>query len=105
MYACKREPGRGFSEGLSTPSNATVHLHDPPHSATQKYRSPNARVPVRRGSRVVLPWTELWPGVEVNHHPSNARAPLPSRPNILVGRLRTGAPATWDRSSAIMTAL
>ncbi len=30
MYACKREPGRGFSEGLSTPSNATVHLHDPP---------------------------------------------------------------------------
>jgi hypothetical protein len=30
MYACVPETGRGFFEGVCTPSNATAYLHDPP---------------------------------------------------------------------------
>jgi hypothetical protein len=30
MYAYILEAGRGFFEGVCTPSNATAHLRDPP---------------------------------------------------------------------------
>ena len=30
MYACIHKVGRGFFEGVCSPSNATTHLHDPP---------------------------------------------------------------------------
>jgi hypothetical protein len=36
MYASIHETGRGFFEGVRTPSNATAHSYDPPHQATQE---------------------------------------------------------------------
>jgi hypothetical protein len=30
MYACVHETGRGFFDGVCTPSNATAHFGDPP---------------------------------------------------------------------------
>jgi hypothetical protein len=30
MYACILETGRGFFEGVCTPSKATAHSYDPP---------------------------------------------------------------------------
>jgi hypothetical protein len=66
----------GFSRGCAHPAR------QPPisatHSATQKIRSPADGAPVRRRLRAGLPWTALWLRVEVNHHPSGARAPLAS---------------------------
>ena len=80
MYACILETGVRFFEGVCTPSNATAHPYDPPPPATQEKRSPIARAPAQRGSRAALTWAALQLGVDVNHHPSCARAPLASHP-------------------------
>jgi hypothetical protein len=80
MYACMPEIERGLFEGVCAPSNATATFRDPPHSPSQENRSPIARTPARRGSRAALPSAVLWLGVEVNHHPPTAIAPLTSHP-------------------------
>jgi hypothetical protein len=36
MYACIPGTGRGFFEGVCTPSNATAHSYDPPQPPTQR---------------------------------------------------------------------
>jgi hypothetical protein len=59
MYACISETGRGFFEGVCTPSNATAHSYDPPHHATQEDRSPANGTPVRSRLRTALPWTAV----------------------------------------------
>jgi hypothetical protein len=40
MYACTLEIGRGFFEGVCTPSNTTANFRDPPHPATQRTGTP-----------------------------------------------------------------
>ena len=42
MYACAPETGRGFFEGVRSPSDATAHLHDPPPPGGQATRLNNA---------------------------------------------------------------
>src|SRR5215216_5240657 len=80
MYACIPKIGGAFFEGVCTPSNATAHSYDPPPPSTQEKRSPVARAPARSGSRASLTWAAIQLGVEVNHHPPTARAPLASHP-------------------------
>ena len=55
MYACIPEIGCGFFEGVCTLSNASAIFRDPPHTATQKDRSPIAKAPARSGTSGVLP--------------------------------------------------
>ena len=40
MYACILVIGRGFFEGVYTPSNATANFRDPPHHLTQETGAP-----------------------------------------------------------------
>jgi hypothetical protein len=40
MYACIRETGRGFFEGVCPPSNATANFHDPPPPLSAKEPEP-----------------------------------------------------------------
>src|SRR5215212_8804449 len=80
MYAYIRGTGFGFFEGVCTLSNTTTIFHDPPLPPTHKNRSPGSGAPSRCGSCVALPWTAPYLGVEVNHHPPTARAPLACHP-------------------------
>src|SRR5688500_11356394 len=100
MYACISEIGGGFSEGVCTPCNATANFCDPPHPATQKNRSPGNRTPARRGARTALPWTALYLGVEIDHHPSCARAPLASHPRTTLNIEH--APLKASRTGALL---
>jgi hypothetical protein len=40
MYACIRGTGRGYLEGVCTPSNATAHIRDPPPPRNAKQPEP-----------------------------------------------------------------
>ena len=82
MYAYIHETGRGFFEGVCAFSNATAHSCDPPPPATHENRSPIAKAPTRCGSHTALPWMALYLGVDVDHHPPTARAPLANHPRI-----------------------
>jgi hypothetical protein len=79
MYASIPGTGLGFFAGVCTSSYATAIFRDPPHHR-HKDRSPIGRTPARRGSRTALPWAVPSPGVEVNHYPPAARAPLTNHP-------------------------
>src|SRR5215216_5322245 len=91
MYACIPDIDGGFLQGVCTPRNATAIFRDPPppHHATQKDRSPSDGAPAGRGLLAALPWAALWPGVEVNHHPPSARAPLACHPRITLDVVHT----------------
>jgi hypothetical protein len=83
MYACDGETGCGFFVGACAPANGTAYFSDPPPTPpAQKNRSPGDEAPARSGSRAALSWTALWPGVDVNHHPSRARTSLAGHPHI-----------------------
>src|ERR671920_1588788 len=90
MYARIRGIGRGFFARGCMPSDATVHSYDPPPPATQTIRSPIAKAPDRSsGSHAALPWTALYRGVEVDHHPRSAPAPLTSYPSTTLNVVHT----------------
>ena len=55
MYACIREMGCGFFEGVCEPSNEIANICDSPPPPTQENRSPIGRAPSRRGSLATLP--------------------------------------------------
>jgi hypothetical protein len=59
MYACIREIGGGFFEGMREPSNASAPSCDPPPPATREYWSSSDGAPARSGSLAALPWTAL----------------------------------------------
>ena len=66
----------------------------PPISATHprprhEDRSPGNRTTAQRESRSALPWTVLYLGVEVNHNPPSARAPLTSHPRTTLNVVHT----------------
>jgi hypothetical protein len=80
------------------PSSATH-----PHSAIQENRSPTAGTPARSGSRPELTWTALYLGVEVNHHPSRARAPLACHPSTTLHIVDTSLKASHAGALLVRT--
>src|SRR5215208_434752 len=88
MYACIYETAGGFFERVCAPNDAPAHSYDPP-PPTQENRSPIARAPARSGLLAALPWTAIQFGVEVNHHPPSARAPLACHPRTTLHVVHT----------------
>src|SRR5215216_6167653 len=97
MYACTPEIGRGFLRGRAHPATrprfSTTH---PQH----KDRSPLARTPAQRGSPAALQWAALHLGVDVDHHPPSARAPLTSHPRATLHVVHT--PLKASRTGALL---
>src|SRR5215216_2029038 len=100
MYACIPASGGGFFDAVCTLSSTTTIFHDPPLPPTQKNRSPIPRAPARSGSLAALTWTVLYLRVEVNHHPSGARAPLASHPRTTLNVVDT--PLNASQAGALL---
>src|SRR5215218_9361718 len=74
------KPGADFSRGCAHPAMQPPIPATHPRPATQKNRSPDNGAPARSELLAALPWAALQLGVDVNHHPRSARAPLASHP-------------------------
>ena len=81
--------GADFSRGCARPATQPPISATHPHPATQKNRSPIARAPDRRGSRPELTCTALQLRVDVDQHPSSARAPLAGYPRTTLHVVHT----------------
>src|SRR5687768_13123359 len=69
---------RGCAPQAMQPPISATH----PHPETRKNRSSSNWAPARSGSLAALAWTALRLRVDVDHHPSDARAPLAGHPRI-----------------------
>jgi hypothetical protein len=77
MYACIRGTGRGFFEGVCTPSNATAHSCDPPYPVTGKNRSPGNGTPARSRSRQEFVNVVVVAILDAGADTATPRSPLP----------------------------
>jgi hypothetical protein len=78
-----------FSRGCAHPAMQPPIPATHPHPSAQMNRSPGNGASARRGSRAALPWAALYLGVNVNHHPSGARAPLAGHPTSTLHVIHT----------------
>src|SRR5215207_9084776 len=79
MYACISETGRGFFEGVRTPSDATAHSRDPLHPCNAKEPEPHwqGSGPERINRRATVNRALSWGRGKPSHAqcPSTARMP------------------------------